>query len=79
MSSKTKLLKKLLNVASDKNWTLEEAELVLSQHGFTLRNTGSSHRVWSCPGVATHVTLAAHGKTIKPCYIKTIRATITQL
>jgi len=30
MSGKTKLLNRLANVASDKNWTLDEAALVLS-------------------------------------------------
>lgn len=79
VSSKTKLLNKLANIASDKNWTLDEAELVLTQHGFAKRNTGSSHRVFTHPALAMGVTLAAHGKGIKACYIKSIRAALAEL
>lgn len=79
MSGKSKLLKKLANVGSDTNWTLADAELVLSQHGFICRNPSSSHRVWSHPALASVVTLAAHGKSIKPCYIKSIRAALAEI
>jgi predicted RNA binding protein YcfA (HicA-like mRNA interferase family) len=79
MSGKAKLLKKLANLASDKSWTLADAELLLSQNGFTLRNTGSSHRVWSHPGLAANIVLAAHGKDIKPSYIKSIRAALAEI
>ncbi|MCA1963054.1 MAG: type II toxin-antitoxin system HicA family toxin [Prosthecobacter sp.] len=79
MSSKTKLLKKLNNIASDKNWTLADAEQLLTQHGFTMRNTGSSHRVWSHPSLASGISLAAHGKDIKPCYIKIIREALAEI
>lgn len=79
MSSKSKLLAKLSNSASDKNWTLAEAELILAQHGFVSRNTGSSHRVFSHPGRHDNLVLAAHGKSIKSGYIREIRAAIAEL
>jgi|GEM_PF-5585640 len=79
MSSKSKLLAKLSNVASDKGWTLADAEMLLTLHGFTKRNTGSSHRVFTHPGLRDAVTLAAHGKGIKPIYIKIIRQALADL
>ena len=79
MSSRGKLLAKLSNFASDKSWTLADAELLLTLHGFTKRNTGSSHRVFTHPALRDAVTLAAHGKGIKPIYIKTIRQALDDL
>lgn len=79
MSSKNKLRSKLASFASDKNWTLAEAETLLLQHGFVSRETGGSHRVFSHPSLADNVVLVAHGKGIKPCYIRTIRQAIQDL
>lgn len=79
MSGKAKLLNKLANVTSDKNWTLEEAELVLAQNGFIKRSGAGSHRVFSHPALDQPVVLAAHGKAIKGGYIRAIRQAICEL
>lgn len=79
MSSKTKLLNKLANATSDKNWTLDEAELVLTQNGFIKRSGAGSHRVFSHPELDQPVVLAAHGKAIKGGYIRAIRQAISEL
>ena len=79
VSSKTKLLNKLANFASDKNWTLDEAELVLTHCGFTKRDTGSSHRVFSHHALDQPLVLAAHGKSIKSGYIRLIRQAVADL
>ena len=68
MSSKNKLLKKLGNFASDKNWTLAEAELILTQSGFAKRTADGSHRIFNHPLLDQPVVLVEHGKGIKPCY-----------
>lgn len=79
MSSKNKLRAKLGNVASDHNWTLAEAELVLTQNGFSHVGGAGSHRVYSHPELDQPVVLAAHGKGIKSGYIRKIREAINDL
>ena len=79
MSSKGKLRAKLASVGSDKNWTLDEAELVLTQHGFIKRPGPGSHRIFSHPNLDQPVVLAAHGKSIKSGYIRAIRQAIGDL
>ena len=79
MSGKQKLLAKLGSFSSDKNWTLTEAELVLTQSGFVKRMGEGSHRIFSHPLLDQPVVLAAHGKHIKPGYIRAIRQAINDL
>lgn len=79
MSKKNKLRAKLDTFASDANWTLAEAELILAQHGFKHVGGEGSHRVWSHTGLDQPVVLAAHGKGIKTGYIKRIRQAINDL
>lgn len=79
MSRKDKLRAKLDTFSSDANWTLAEAELVLTQHGFSHTGGEGSHRVYSHPQLDQPVVLAAHGKGIKPGYIKRIRQSIQDL
>jgi predicted RNA binding protein YcfA (HicA-like mRNA interferase family) len=79
MSSRKKLRTKLENFASDHNWTLAEAELVLSQHGFSNVGGEGSHRVYSHPQLDQPVVLAAHGKAIKSGYVRRIRQALEDL
>lgn len=75
MSKKNKLLLKLADQSADKNWTLAEAEQVLSLIGFTLDRQSGSHRTYVRPGYAHNIGLCPHGKKdILPCYIREIRA-----
>ncbi len=79
MSSKGKLKAKLATPSSDKNWTLGEAERVLAQHGFSSRSGTGSHRIFTHPQLDQPVVLSAHGKAIKPGYIRMIRQAIGDL
>lgn len=79
MSKKDKLRAKLASHSSDNNWTLAEAELVLTQHGFSHVGGEGSHRVYQHPALFDEVVLAAHGKGIKPGYIRRIRQAIEEL
>lgn len=73
MSKKSKLLAKLANFQSDKNWTVDEVTLLLTQNGWTLTGGKSSHSVFTHPDYAHTLGFAAHGNKIKPGYIRNIR------
>lgn len=79
MSGKNKLRAKLASLASDKNWTLADAELILIQHGFVKRSGEGSHRIFSHASLDQPLVLAAHGKAIKSGYIRAIRQAIQDL
>lgn len=79
MSKKNKLRAKLNNFASDKSWTLEEAELVLSHHGFTRRSGHGSHIKYTHPALSDVFTIVCHGNQVKPCYIRMIRLAVQDL
>lgn len=80
MSSLSKLLKKLANIGSDTNWTLDEAILLLELNGFSLRKSGgSSHRVFVHPTYPNLIVLAAHGKKIKTGYVRDIREALAEI
>lgn len=79
MGSKKKLREKLASFTGDANWTLADAELVLTQHGFSHTGGSGSHRVYSHPALDQPVVLSAHGKSIKSGYIRSIRQAINDL
>lgn len=80
MSSHSKLLKKLANIASDANWTIDEAELLLELKGFSKRKSGgSSHRVFVHPTYPHLIVLAAHGKKLKTGYVRQIREALNEI
>ncbi len=74
MSRKEKLILKLKDHNGDFTWTLPEVEACLALFGFTLQRKRGSHRTYQSPDFAEIITLAPHGKAIKPAYIRMIRA-----
>lgn len=79
MSSKNKLLAKLSNSGADKTWSLADAELLLTKHGFISRKGKGSHINFSHPALNDVFTIPAHGRGIKPAYVKMIRQAISDL
>jgi predicted RNA binding protein YcfA (HicA-like mRNA interferase family) len=77
MSRKEKLIAKLLNPASDGNWTLADTVRILSMYGFAEVGGKGSHRVFVSPDFESPIVLAAHGNQIKSGYIRAIREIIT--
>lgn len=79
MSKKNKLRAKLDNFAADLNWTLADAELVLTQHGFVREEGKGSHINFKHPLLNEPFTVVCHGHQVKPCYIRMIRKAIHDL
>lgn len=79
VSKKNKLRVKLDNFASDKNWTLTDAELVLAQYGFVREEGRGSHINFKHPALNDVFTLVCHGTQMKPAYIRMIRQAINDL
>lgn len=79
MSKRSKLLAKLMTLSSDTNWTVDEAVKILEWHGFCETGGKGSHRVFSHSTYPFPITLAPHGKDVKPVYIRQIRQAIESL
>lgn len=73
MSRHKKQLAKLNEPGSDNNWTLDELISLLLEEGWVQRGGKGSHRVFTSPDYEESIVLAAHGKGIKPVYIRTVR------
>lgn len=68
---KDKLLKKLLNPASDANWTFSEIKTLLSALGYALRNGKGSH--FHFIKDSNRITIASHNNEIKKATVSDIR------
>lgn len=77
MSRQAKLRAKLMSGRSDRNFTFAEAELLLLDAGFIHDFGEGSHRVYRHPD-GRRMVLAAHGKDIKPAYIRQIRQLLSR-
>lgn len=67
-----KVIAKILSGASDKNTTLDEAIYVLTRAGFARDGGKGSHQVFRHPD-GRKMVIPAHGKDIKPVYVRQIR------
>jgi len=76
MSKAEKALAKILGGQSDKNVTFAEAVYVLEKAGFVRDGGKGSHQVYRHAD-GRKMVLPAHGKDIKPVYVRQIRNLLT--
>lgn len=67
MNRRSKLLDSMRN--HPQGWRIDQLLSVASQFGIACRNHGSSHHVFSYPGIEGGVCVSAH-RPIKPVYIR---------
>jgi predicted RNA binding protein YcfA (HicA-like mRNA interferase family) len=79
VGTKDKLLAKLFHFPSDKTWAVADLIKLLELKSFSEVGGKGSHRVFQHPQLAAEITLAAHGKKIKPIYVKKVREAIQLL
>lgn len=73
MSKFEKLLQKILSGMSDTNIGFEELRTLLSAIGFTERNKGGSHRVFTLDGVDEIINIQPNRSKAKPYQVKQVR------
>ena len=72
MSSKQKLLEKILRGSSDENISFKELCTILVSLGFQERIKGS-HHIYSCPGIEEIINIQPKGMKAKGYQVKQIR------
>jgi hypothetical protein len=73
MSTKEKLLFKLLSGNSDSNFDFNDLVTILNWIGFDERKTGSSHRIFYKNGIPDIINIQPNGSKAKAYQVKQIR------